>query len=419
MPGLNDVCCGCGVCAAICPTNCIKMAFDEYQNYMALVDENLCKKCGLCRKICPQNKVETSCRLNPSDSQPFMSGSLGAFSDSFVGFTNNVDERKKSASGGLLTVLLSAILQKKIVDAIISVGPSSYTSTGKYFETKIFSNIEDLNSNRGTKYYPVEYSTVLKNVQKEKNSTFAIVALPCVALAIRKAQQNGKLKNIKYVFSLFCGHGVSAAYTEYLLKSVKLPLESVEQIDYRDKTDTIKATDYTYRFQYSISGEVKSIKIGFISSKIHKIWDNYLFTPKSCLFCSDLSGEYSDASFSDAWLPEYAYETKGTSIVVIRNHEISQIFKQLQEEKKVTFTSISQEKIIQAQNTGLFFKKDADKRACFDSIHRKSLRHEKISSKEMILALRRNWKLFLMVKLSRWLYKKNLVSLLELIISHL
>ena len=46
-------CCGCGLCASICPKHCIEMVEDEEGFVYPKVNEDLCINCGLCSYICP------------------------------------------------------------------------------------------------------------------------------------------------------------------------------------------------------------------------------------------------------------------------------------------------------------------------------------------------------------------------------
>lgn len=49
-------CCGCGMCAAICPQTAILMKQDNKGFYYPIVDTELCVRCGACVRTCDFRK---------------------------------------------------------------------------------------------------------------------------------------------------------------------------------------------------------------------------------------------------------------------------------------------------------------------------------------------------------------------------
>ncbi|MCD5425951.1 MAG: 4Fe-4S binding protein [Methanosarcinaceae archaeon] len=53
----NDLCVGCGACAAVCPTQCIKVIDDVVSNKRTLkLNYGTCVFCALCADACPEEK---------------------------------------------------------------------------------------------------------------------------------------------------------------------------------------------------------------------------------------------------------------------------------------------------------------------------------------------------------------------------
>ena len=49
----KEECCGCSVCAAVCPKGAIEMKEDDEGFLYAWIREEKCIHCSLCEKICP------------------------------------------------------------------------------------------------------------------------------------------------------------------------------------------------------------------------------------------------------------------------------------------------------------------------------------------------------------------------------
>ena len=92
----KKLCCGCGVCKAVCPQNAIRMTADERGFLHPEISEKLCVNCGLCRKRCP-----VLCE-NPKP-EP------GVFA-SYAAWNKNTKELKESTSGGVFWLLAKEIL---------------------------------------------------------------------------------------------------------------------------------------------------------------------------------------------------------------------------------------------------------------------------------------------------------------------
>lgn len=48
----NDMCVGCGTCAAMCPAECLHMEFTSAGELNPVMGEG-CTECGLCLRVCP------------------------------------------------------------------------------------------------------------------------------------------------------------------------------------------------------------------------------------------------------------------------------------------------------------------------------------------------------------------------------
>lgn len=415
----KDRCCGCGVCAAICPVEkCITMEFDVNGQYKPVVDHDICINCGLCLRVCPDDsEADTKVQELFEENHPNLEENelIGPILSCYVGHVSNDQDRLASASGGILTAVLEQLIEAGEIDAVALAGESNYRSTKKFFESALVTSNAEIRANRRSKYYPLEYSKLMK-VMKSDDRRYAVVAIPCVTKAIRKAQRyNLRLqRNIRYILTSVCGHNVSTFYTEYLLWTNGIDPSSVIKFTYREKEETPTADDFNLSVEYrSKCGKTEVKRLGFHRSNVGKTWYSYMFAMNKCLYCTDFAGELSDASFADAWLPEYVKDVRGTSLVMVRSVEIDRILLKLAEAGKLQLRPIPKDKIIEAQRKRFYQKKELIKgRIRWQKLFHKDFPDYGVNWENAKLwkGLTENLQLWVHIHFSRWLYRHGLLT---------
>ncbi len=353
-----DMCCGCGTCCGICPSGSLKMAFNKYGEYQPhLIGE--CSDCGLCLKICPFNENtenELADALFSSVHNIKKNDIIGYYHSCMMGFANRDGIRVKAGSGGMVTLLLTLLFEQDKIDGAVVVGPSDHK--GIRFEARIVRNVEGIQKNAKSKYYPVEHSRVLKQILNE-DGRYAVVGLPCHIYGIRKAQKYSKKlrKRIKYVFGLVCGHGVSARFTDFLIDCTGVARDEVKTIDYRDKTCTERSSNFSFTV-ISNKDENRCIRLPFQESIFGQVWLRRIFVPNACDYCDDVFSELADVTFMDAWLQEQIQDPKGNSILIVRNPAITQLLLDASKSSQCRVREVDSETVILSQRAGVRYKHD-------------------------------------------------------------
>jgi hypothetical protein len=113
---------------------------------------------------------------------------------------------------------------------------------------------------------------------------------------------------------------------------------------YRSKRHAHTGRDY--RAELVTEETVRSVKmLGLFGY----LWANEVGALQSCLFCDDVFAELADATFMDAWLPDYDKDRRGTSLVISRSERLSQLLTVLFDTGAWEGGRIARERVVQSQ----------------------------------------------------------------------
>ncbi len=347
----KSLCCGCGVCAGVCPSGALEMRFNSRGELVPVLSGG-CIECRLCLKVCPA--LEIGQPLSPEElfgeGTAESSSHIGNVAAAFVGCSER--HREKAASGGMTTWTLEELFRKRKIDAAVCVATSQ--KEDRFFEPVVVSSGGALVRCRSSRYYPVEFSATLAHIIANEGR-YAVVGLPCVVTAIRKAQRVLPLlrERIRYVFALACSHGVSKHFASFLLAVIGLDEKNARKMDFRYSRRSATAANFAFRGQRNNGNWSRPL---FFRGLYGRLWGGRFFVPQACELCDDLFSPLADATFMDAWLPAYVADVKGTSIVVVRRTELVELLREGHEEGRCRLGCVAIEDIERSQWGALSYK---------------------------------------------------------------
>lgn len=285
-------CYGCGVCAAACRKQLIRMVLNSDGFLTPRIDNTIeCTSCGLCSSVCSF--------INESDSY--------APIRCYAAWSKDEKVRMASASGGV-----SYEISKKLIRAGYKFCGVRYNAEKNQAEHYIAEDIGGLKDSLGSKYIQSYTIDAFRKLNRKDN--YIVVGTPCQIASLRRLIKRNKCEENYILVDFFC-HGVPSKlmWNKYLSQYSK-KIGRIKFVSWRNK---LKG----WRKSYCISFEAENGKYQCWSDK-----DDFfaMFLGDACLgkACYDsckfkYSKSFADIRVGDFWGPIYKEEVKGVSSVVV------------------------------------------------------------------------------------------------------
>jgi len=345
----GGLCCGCGTCAGICPTEAIVMNMTSHI-FVPRIALDKCIHCGLCVESCPGHSVNFGSINTQIFGKIPEDLLIGNFLNCYVGYSTDHELRYNSASGGLATQLLTFALENDIIDGALVTRMKRQNPLEP--EAFVARTVDDIISASKSKYSPVAANVALKEISRE-SGRFAVVGLPCHIHGIRKAEAVSKVlkKRIVLHIGLLCSHMVTFAGIYHLLRKLKIEKDMVRNINYRgDGWPGSLSVQLNH-------GRHEKVPLTDSWHGYWSLFSSFFFTPMRCTMCPDQTAELADISLGDAWLPEFRSDKIGRSIVVCRTKFGQDVLEKATQSKVICLKQVDAEKVWQSQKANLKFKK--------------------------------------------------------------
>jgi len=338
-------CVGCGTCAALDPGITIKQ--DEMKRYFA----------DLPRDRPPLAQALASCPFatgNPSEdeiAESLFTGSnhlrdpnAGTYLSAYAGWVLEGEFRLRGSSGGMASWLLTELLRRNLVDAVIHVAQvSNHPSEDRkapLYAFRVSTSEDAVINNAKSRYYPVEMSDVISHII-ETPGRYAVIGVPCFCKALRLAARQSAVlsERLTFIVGIVCGHLKSGAFAEALGWQCGIQPENLTAIDFRVKLEGRPASRYGVAVEGIENGRAVNATRQ-MEDLLGANWSHGLFKYKACEFCDDVLAETADVVLGDAWLPEYENDYRGTNIIVVRNSQITDLLSDAANKERVHLEDI-------------------------------------------------------------------------------
>lgn len=352
----EGLCIGCGSCVALSGIPEAKIGFDRYGQLIPKGPEEWLNEPGeRFNKTCPfspvsQSENELAQKIFSADSR--YCDASGYFQKAYVGSVAEQDFRLQGSSGGMVSWMATELLKKGLIDGVAHVvAVKEQHEPGKrFFRYRISRTEQEIREGAKSRYYPTDLSEVLQIIRSQPGR-YAVVGIPCFIKAIQLLRQEDPLfkERIIYTLGLFCGHMKSSRFIESMATQMNVPVDLIQEIDFRYKNPDRPANWYNTMFTLKDGTKVNKDWWHLVDGD----WGAGFFMNSACNYCDDVTAETADISFGDAWVEPYSSEGMGNNVVVTRSLEIEQMIAEGIKEKRLHLDAVNGEFVGDTQAAGL------------------------------------------------------------------
>lgn len=340
----TNLCISCGVCKNVCMHKAITYVRNNGM-YHPQINEEKCTRCGVCADVCP------GLGFDYAEGGAPIEAARGKHISSFNAWSKNENIRHKSASGGIVSTIVSQLLLIGKYDCVFSVGSYDYStqlSTTKVTSSDIGQDIAETKYPK-SRYLPVSHENAVSFILGNRDARVIIIATSCAVRGLLSVIEKFKLDRDNYLFvGLFCERVFNYNVYDYYRSDRFCNGKQLEELHFKNKESG--GWPGNMKFMFSDGTFAYHDKNNRAGMKDY-------FMPERCLYCIDKLNTQADISLGDNYT-ERDDSPLGSNSVVLRTQrgvEAWNLCKELLEYVCVDFDLIDKAQYLEGRINNLYF----------------------------------------------------------------
>lgn len=359
LPGIlkKGQCMGCGFCSVSLKAEAhgqlahaeevVEFAWDdEVEHWGPRVSHESLTTASAQRRICPGAVMDMPALANDVFGRQPDDPILGEARRIAAGHAASDTVRRRAASGGITTALLTRLFETNRIDAAYCAdGRDPKAGGGVVKRTP-----DSLSAATGSHYHPIAFGKALGELADGRDR-FAFVGLPCHVAAMRELMlaRPDIEERCVVIIGLFCGGITRFSGIGRYLERFGVDPRSVLEIDYRDgawpgqirvELDAEAQTRFVPRILGNTLWNILHYMISF---------QGYWMLPR-CRICPDQVADFADISVGDPHLPRFkSQNSDGVSAVVARTSRGLAVLDEAESAGAIVLSPLSRDEVVQSQ----------------------------------------------------------------------
>lgn len=328
----KGLCCGCGICAAVCPQKCIVMSIQSNGATEPTISRD-CISCGVCISVCPQvfdkKKVEAFPRMLGDKN------TAKSYEDkAFLVQSKDSSILSESTSGGFATTIIHEMLDSGEYSSAFVVDTYKYDTV--VHSARITAESK-ANRTPKSRYIQVDHEKEVEYILAHRDERIIFVGTPCYFYGLEKVITQYSLNRENYLLiGLFCDKTMTSHVWDYFNHC--FANEQLKELYFRTKENS--------RWPGDVCLVTEKNGKTYLPRK-ERIGVKEYFAPECCLYCADKLNAYADFSIGDNYI-KGKQDNRGSNCLIVRTERAHRLWNVYGE--KFSFESCSVEEIEKSQN---------------------------------------------------------------------